>query len=144
MKKLALALTLVAAPALAQEAAPTPPSAAEEDGFSLMEEGAKLLFRGFMSEAQPALDEMSQALQEMQPALDALGEEIGPKVAELFALVDDFTNYEMPVILPNGDILIRRTTPLDPKAAPEAKPETEPQTEPQSEPQPGPNGEIEL
>jgi hypothetical protein len=132
MKQLALILTLAAAPALAQEAPATPAPEAEEDGFSLMEEGMNLLFRGFMSEAQPALDEMSQALQQMQPALDALGQEIGPKIAELFTLVDDFTNYEMPVILPNGDILIRRTTPLDPEAAP------------QTEPQPGPNGEIEL
>ncbi len=132
MKKLALVLILAATPALAQEAEPAPAPQAEDEGFSLMEEGMKLLFRGFMTEAQPALDEMAQALQEMQPALDALGEEIGPKITELFALVDDFTNYEMPVILPNGDILIRRTTPLDPKAAP------------QTEPQPGPNGEIEL
>jgi hypothetical protein len=132
MKKLALALTLAAAPVLAQDADPTPQ--AEGDGFSLMEEGMNLLFRGFMTEAQPALDEMAQALQQMQPALDALGEEIGPKITELFALVDDFTNYEMPVILPNGDILIRRTTPMDPKAAPA----------PEALPQPGPNGEIEL
>ena len=130
MKKLALILSLAAAPALAQEAPATPE--AEEDGFSLMEEGINLLFRGFMTEAQPALDEMSQALEDMKPALDALGQEIGPKIAELFAIVDDFTNYDMPVILPNGDILIRRNAPLDPKAAPPA------------DPQPGPNGEIEL
>lgn len=130
MKKLALVLILAATPALAQEA-PSAPEA-EEDGFSLMEEGMKLLFRGFMTEAQPALDEMSQALEEMKPALDALGEEIGPKITELFAIVDDFTNYDMPVILPNGDILIRRNAPLSPEEKPEA------------DPQPGPNGEIEL
>lgn len=134
--KLALALILAAAPAFAQEAelAPSPaPEAeaeaeAEADGFSLMEEGAKLLFRGLMTEAQPALDEMSKALEEMKPALDALGEEIGPKIAELFSIVDDFTNYDMPVMLPNGDILIRRNAPLLPE----------------TDPQPGPNGEIEL
>lgn len=132
MKKLALALILAATPALAQEAPSTPAPEAEDDGFSLMEEGMKLLFRGFMTEAQPALDEMSQALEEMKPALDALGEEIGPKITQLFAIVDDFTNYDMPVILPNGDILIRRNAPL----APEAKPE--------ADPQPGPDGQIEL
>lgn len=130
MKQLALALILAATPALAQEAPSTPAPEAEDDGFSLMEEGMKLLFRGFMTEAQPALDEMSQALEEMKPALDALGEEIGPKITQLFAIVDDFTNYDMPVMLPNGDILIRRTAPLEAK--------------PQAEPQPGPNGEIEL
>ena len=130
MKKLTLALILAATPALAQEAPATPE--AEDDGFSLMEEGMKLLFRGFMTEAQPALDEMGQALEQMKPALDALGQEIGPKITELFAIVDDFTNYDMPVILPNGDILIRRNAPLAPETAPPA------------DPQPGPNGEIEL
>lgn len=130
MKQLALALILAATPALAQEAPSTPAPEAEDDGFSLMEEGMKLLFRGFMTEAQPALDEMSQALEEMKPALDALGEEIGPKITQLFAIVDDFTNYDMPVMLPNGDILIRRTAPLE--------------LTPEAEPQPGPNGEIEL
>ncbi|MDP3197795.1 hypothetical protein [Tabrizicola sp.] len=136
--KLALALILAAAPALAQEADTTPAPLADEDGFSLMEEGMKLLFRGLMTEAQPALDEMSQALEEMKPALDALGKEIGPKITELFAIVDDFTNYDMPVILPNGDILIRRNAPPSPKTNPRSEPE------PKAEPQPGPNGEIEL
>ncbi len=130
--KLVLALILAAAPALAQEAPSAPEVEAEDDGFSLMEEGAKLLFRGFMTEVEPALDEMGKALEEMKPALDALGEKIGPKITQLFAIVDDFSNYDAPVILPNGDILIRRNAPLAPKVTPE------------TEPQPGPNGEIEL
>lgn len=126
--KLALALILAATPALAQEATPTPAPQAEEDGFSLMEEGAKLLFRGLMSEMQPAIDEMGQAMEEMGPALEGLGEEIGPKIRQLIAMIDDFKNYDAPVMLPNGDILIRRNAPLVPQA----------------EPTPGPNGEIEL
>ncbi len=128
--KLALALILAAAPAFAQDAETTPAPEAEEDGFSLMEEGAKLLFRGLMTEAQPAIDEMGKALEEMGPALDALGEEIGPRITQLIGMIDDFSNYDAPVMLPNGDILIRRNTPLAPK--------------PEAEPQPGPNGEIEL
>lgn len=130
--KLALALILAATPVFAQEA-PTPPAPeAEEDGFSLMEEGAKLLFRGLMTEVEPALDEMGKALDQMAPVLEGLGEEIGPKITQLFAIIDDFSNYDMPVRLPNGDILIRRNAPLSPESTP------------QSEPQPGPNGEIEL
>jgi hypothetical protein len=88
-----------------------------------------------MEEMQPALDEMDQALGEMGqalekvgPALEGLGEEIGPKIRQLIALVDDFRNYDAPVMLPNGDILIRRNAPL-------IRP---------GEPVPGPNGEIEL
>ena len=144
--KLAFALILAATPVLAQEAPATPEAEAEENGFSLMEEGAKLLFRGFMTEAEPAIAEMSQALEEMAPVLEGLGEEIGPKITELFALVDDFTNYDMPVVLPNGDILIRRNTPLTPGITPEPAPEAPPQAQPdpQADPAPGPNGEIEL
>jgi hypothetical protein len=120
--KLVLALCLITAPALAEDA-PAEPKA-EDDGFSLMEEGMKLVMRGMMTEMQPALDEMGRALQEVEPQL----KELGPKLHELIALIDDIRNYDAPVMLPNGDILIRRTAPLLPKM----------------EPQPGPNGEIEL
>jgi hypothetical protein len=124
--RVALALVLTAAPAFAQETPPAAPQA-EDDGFSLIEEGAKLVFRGLMTEMEPALDEMERAMTEIGPALEGLGEEIAPKLRQLIALVDDFANYDAPIILPNGDILIRRNAPLVP-----------------TEPVPGPNGEIEL
>ena len=105
------------------------PPSSEEDGFSLMEEGAKLLFRGLMSEMQPALDEMGQALDEVGPALQEFGAEIGPRLRQLVAMIDDFKNYDAPLMLPNGDILIRRNAPLLPV---------------DPVPVPGPNGKIEL
>ena len=122
--RLLFALCLVAAPALAEDAPAVPK--AEDDGFSLMEEGMKLVMRGMISEMQPTLDEMGKALQEMEPHL----RELGPKLQQLIALIDDVKNYDAPVMLPNGDILIRRNAPLLPK--------------PDILPQPGPNGEIEL
>ncbi len=122
--RLVLALCLLAAPAFAEDV-PTVPKA-EDEGFSLMEEGMKLIMRGMMTEMQPALDEMGKALEEVEPHL----KELGPKLQQLLALIDDIKNYDAPVMLPNGDILIRRTAPLLPK--------------PHALPQPGPNGEIEL
>ena len=122
--RLLFALCLVAAPALAEDAPAVPK--AEDDGFSLMEEGMKLVMRGMISEMQPTLDEMGKALQEMEPHL----RELGPKLQQLIALIDDVRNYDAPVMLPNGDILIRRNAPLVPR--------------PEALPQPGPNGEIEL
>ena len=74
----------------------------------------------------------AEALDEVGPALEGFSEEIRPKIAELIAMIDDFGNYDAPVMLPNGDILIRRNAPLVPKPA---LPD---------EPVPGPNGEIEL
>ena len=126
--RLILALTLAAAPALAQETAPTPAPGSEEDGFSLIEEGAKLVLRGLMTEMQPAFEEMGKALDEVGPALEGFGAEVGPRIRQLIAMIDDFKNYDAPVMLPNGDILIRRNAPL---VTP-------------TEPIPGPNGEIEL
>jgi hypothetical protein len=124
--RLILALCLIAAPALAQDA-PFEPKA-EGDGFNLMEEGAKLVLRGLMTEMEPALDKMEKALTDIGPKLEDFGAEVGPKLRELVAMIDDFKNYDAPVMLPNGDILIRRNAPLVPK--PEFAP--------------GPNGEIEL
>ena len=51
----------------------------------------------------------------------------GPELT-LIAMIDDFKNYDAPVMLPNGDILIRRNAPMVP--VPKFVP--------------GPNGEIEL
>ena len=100
----------------------------DDDGFSLMEEGAKLVLRGLMSEMEPALDEMGKALDEIGPKLEGFGAEVGPKLRQLVAMIDDFKNYDAPIMLPNGDILIRRNAPLLPRL----------------DPQPGPNGEIDL
>jgi len=99
-----LALILSLTPALAQDVVPPAP---EDDGFSLMEEGAKLLFRGLMTEMQPALDEMGRALSKIEPAL----RDLEPAMRDLFAMIDDLRNYHPPVKLDNGDILIRRKTP---------------------------------
>lgn len=116
--RLILALCLMAAPAMAQETSPAeePPSREppSEEGFSLMREGAQMVLRGLMTEVDPALSEMEQALALIGPALEAFGEEVGPRLHELLAVVDDFANYDAPVVLPNGDILIRRKAPRVP------------------------------
>ncbi|WP_417262838.1 AAA+ family ATPase [Celeribacter sp.] len=79
MKKIALIpMLFLAAPALAED---TPSDPAE--GWNLLREGSKLL-------------------------LEHLFEEMGPALEELEGYVDDLNAYEAPVILPNGDILIRR------------------------------------
>lgn len=86
MKKIALIpMIFLAAPALAEDA----PSDAEE-GWNLLREGSKLL-------------------------LEHLFEEMGPALDELEGYVDDLNAYEAPVILPNGDILIRRKPEVTPE-----------------------------
>jgi hypothetical protein len=108
-----IALALSPLPALAQEAAPPEPDTTEE-GPSLMERGLSLFFEGFTEEMAPALDEMAQALEQFGPA-------VAPALQSLMALVDDMTNYEMPEMLENGDILIRRkpdAPPVEPPADP--------------------------
>jgi hypothetical protein len=109
-------LSLAAVSAAAQESPPAPPEIVPEEemgeGLDLMEEGAKLLLRGLMSEMEPAIDEMGKALTEMEPA-----------VTELMRMIGDFRNYHAPEMLENGDIIIRRKTPLVP--APETGPKGE-------------------
>ena len=114
---------LPATPLAAQDTAP--PKAGEDDGFSLMEEGARLILRGMMDEMEPAFQEMDKALTEIGPMM----KEMAPRLKELVTLLGDMENYHAPQVLPNGDVLIRRKVPLVPKFGPQV---------------PGPNGEIEL
>lgn len=112
MTATALALTLASA-------AP----AEEDSGTSLMEEGAKLFFKGLMSEMEPALRELEGLAEEMEPALKNFAQEMGPALRGLMDKVEDWSNYHPPEILPNGDIIMRRKVPLDPDSAPVTEPE---------------------
>lgn len=90
----AFALALNALPVLAQDAP-------AEDGPSLMERGLSMFLDGFRQEMEPALGEMSEMLHKFGPA-------IAPAMERMLELVDDMTNYELPEMLDNGDIIIRR------------------------------------
>jgi len=114
---LALGLAL-SGPALAQET--------EEEGRSLMEEGARLFWEGIRREMGPALEEFQDRAQEMEPALRQFVEEMGPALRDLMDQVGDLSAYHSPEVLPNGDIIIRRKTPQELQDAP------------------APDGEIEL
>ena len=94
-----VSLGLSALPLQAQETTPAPETA--EKGFSLMEEGAKILMRSMLAEMQPKLDEL-------QAGLGAALVELEPALRELAGMIDDIRNYEPPEMLPNGDIIIRR------------------------------------
>lgn len=60
----------------------------EEQGRDLMGEALKLFMRGLMAEMEPAMEGME-------------------------GLLEDLSAYHPPEILPNGDIIIRRKTPVE-------------------------------
>lgn len=62
-------------------------------GFSLMQEGTKLMLRGMMAQMEPKMRDL---------------------MATLVTLMGDLSAYEAPEVLPNGDIIIRRKIPLVP------------------------------
>jgi hypothetical protein len=91
-------------------------SAAADDanppGLTLMERGALMFMEGILKEMEPAIDELSELTDQMGPALKSFAEEMGPKLTEMLAEVEDWSTYEAPEVLPNGDIIIRRKLPL--------------------------------
>ncbi|MBI1220117.1 MAG: hypothetical protein GC186_16390 [Rhodobacteraceae bacterium] len=69
-----------------------PGSARADDidrGASLLDQGAQLLLKGLLDQVTPTLKD--------------LGRQIG-----------DMSDYRLPEVLPNGDIIIRRKVPLVP------------------------------
>jgi len=94
---LALLLAVPAAPAAAQEG-----ESEIAEGLDMLSEGARRFLRGLGEEAAPLLR--------------GLSEDVEPMLTELFRLIDDFSAYELPEKLPNGDIIIRRDKPVQPPA----------------------------
>lgn len=116
MKKIAIAATAVtlAAPTWAE----TPQS-----GGSLMRKGVELFFQGLQTELEPAMSEMQKLVEELTPELRNFAEQMGPALKDMMDQVDDWSMYEAPQILENGDIIIRRVQPQD--QAPIVSPEEE-------------------
>lgn len=112
MKKgliISLVAGLAASPSLAQE---------PEDGLSLMERGAKLFMEGVMTQMQPTLEDLRDKAEELEPQMRQFIEDMGPALGEMISRMGDVTQYAPPEMLPNGDIILRRKTPIEP-AAPE-------------------------
>ena len=106
---LATALALTAGPLAAQMT--DPPTEREETspGRDLIDEGVRLLFRGLLNEAEPAFRDLQDFADQAGPRMRELTEQMGPALADILALIDSLDNYTPPEILPNGDIIIRRT-----------------------------------
>ncbi|MBM1815273.1 hypothetical protein [Pseudosulfitobacter pseudonitzschiae] len=102
MKRLFIPVTLVAALAT--------PSYAQDDGegLSLMERGARMFMEGIMKEMEPAIDNLGELAEEFGPAMRSFAETMGPALRDLMGQVEDWSVYDAPEILPNGDIIIRR------------------------------------
>ena len=65
-----------------------------EQGLSLLEEGTRLLMQAIIAE-------------------------LGPAWAELEEMIDNLNAYYPPEVMPNGDIIIRRKSPLAPDDSPD-------------------------
>ena len=94
-----IATALLVAPATSQ---------AQEDDSSLMEQGAQQFLEGLLREMEPALESMRDFMDEM-----------GPAMREILEDVQDWSRYEPPEILENGDIIIRRKP--DPAPSPDVE-----------------------
>ena len=77
---------------------------------------------GLRQEMDPKLDELRGLAEEFGPSMRSFIEEMGPAFMDLVDEVKDWSRYEKPEILPNGDIIIRR------KPDPEEDPKDEPKT----------------
>jgi len=128
MKRIVCALPL--AIALAAPAAAQPE---ESEAPSLMQRGVEMFMEGLRQEMGPALEDLGGMAEDVGPAMGQFLREMGPALADVLGRIDDLSNYHLPEMLPNGDIVIRRKTPLEPDAKPEPDPQTGPEPEGQIE-----------
>lgn len=127
----ALLVSATTAPALSEPAEPSETEKpSEKSGLSSLlekfgpriEELTKDLqedgLRDLWEQLEPQLKELQR---DMQPALEE-----SLRLMEQFRAMDDPRHYQMPEVMPNGDIIIRRREDAPPYEAPET-PETGPQ-----------------
>lgn len=110
---------LAVTPGLAQE------QETEENGLSLMEEGARLLFEGLSREIEPALRDLLGLTKEMEPKLREFAQQMGPALADIMGRIEDLSTYHPPEMLPNGDIIMRKKLPQEMLDLPEEGEEIE-------------------
>ncbi len=82
--------------------------AEEESGKSLMQQGAELFLKGLTEQMEPALDDLQALAEDFGPQMRDFFAEMGPAFGTLLEEVEDWSVYEAPERLPNGDIIIRR------------------------------------
>lgn len=82
-----------------------------------MQQGAELFLKGLTEQMEPALDDLKSMTEELGPQMRDFFAEMGPAFGDLLEEVEDWSLYEAPERLPNGDIIIRRK-PDAPKAEP--------------------------
>lgn len=111
---LCLALALSPATLAAQE---TP-----SEGDSLMKRGFDMFLEGLEEEMGEVFRDLQDQAGSAAPALRDFFTRMGPALADLMEQVEDWSRYEPPVMLPNGDILIRRKPDPAPEPAPDAPP----------------------
>lgn len=124
------------------------PAAAQEpsDGMGLIQEGADRLLQGLIDEARPALEDLAGIGAEMLPTFRLIAQEMGPAFVDIFSQVDSIANYDPPVFLPNGDIVLRRhdDAPAWTPPRPTLDATPTPDVTPAPRPTPRTNDEIEL
>ncbi|MFK7837937.1 MAG: hypothetical protein AB8B60_17140 [Sulfitobacter sp.] len=103
-----------------------PAVAEQEQGLSLMERGAQMFLEGILKEMEPAIEEFEGLTEDMGPALRDFASQMGPKLTELMDQIEDWSAYQAPEVLPNGDIIIRRK-PGHPMTPPDQPTEPAPQ-----------------
>ncbi len=80
--------------------------------------GLVLAMLGFPAHAQDTDNQMGEGFDLLQEGtrlmLEGLMKELGPALLDLEGKIVDLSLYELPEVLPNGDIIIRRRLPVDP------------------------------
>ena len=114
---LVVVATLIAVPAGAEDLpaldGDPAPEAQTDQGMSLIEQGARIILRSLLDQAEPALRDMQK---DFGTAMD----ELAPMLRDLATMAGDLNNYHAPEKLPNGDIILRHKTPGEMAADPDA------------------------
>lgn len=116
----------------------SPAAAQDEDGRGLIDRGARMFLDGLRQELDPAMRDLRDFFQDTGPSMRSFVQEMGPALRSMMDEVKDWSVYEAPEMLPNGDIVMRRKGPIDGTDLSDTMPRTRPEDRPQLRPAPLP------
>ena len=93
-------------------------SKANEPSLGLIEQSAQFFLRGLLQQLPDELKDLEALTGSLEVSLRSFTQEMAPYLRDLLQQVEDWSEYQAPEVLSNGDIILRKKRSIQPVVPP--------------------------